>query len=330
MKDLIMISSYCNTKEKEEVLRNLVSQISKQKDTFDIMIVSHTVVPDDISNKCDLVLYDKKNELLYDWDLRCKPWFNPGNTRQIMSIFTGFFNTHLAIWRMLILGNSLAKNIGYEKIHHIEYDASISDFNEVIENSKLLDEYDCVTYTKTQSTVDPILFGSYQAYRLGTLHEDLLRLNEDGLKNKIKNSEDKSPEKMLQDLLHYGKKSFVKHKSLLDNNGNNFGMTHSDLSYNHTAWCLPFYDGLTNKLSFIIWNVEEGNGPIDVKVIYNDDQVFNFGEILPQHWVMRDIDDFNNAKKMVVILNDKIRNVFDFEKDGELFKQISFREEFNK
>jgi hypothetical protein len=188
MKDLIMISSYCNTKEKEEVLRNLVSQISKQKDTFDIMIVSHTVVPDDISNKCDLVLYDKKNELLYDWDLRCKPWFNPGNTRQIMSIFTGFFNTHLAIWRMLILGNSLAKNIGYEKIHHIEYDASISDFNEVIENSKLLDEYDCVTYTKTQSTVEPILFGSYQAYRLGTLHEDLLRLNEDGLKNKITRS----------------------------------------------------------------------------------------------------------------------------------------------
>jgi len=33
---------------------------------------------------------------------------------------------------------------------------------------------------------------------------------------------------------------------------------------------------------------------------------------------------------MVVILNDKIRNVFDFEKDGELFKQVSFREEFNK
>ena len=111
MKDLIIVSSYCNTKEKEDVLRNLVSQVNCQKDKFDLMIVSHSVVPDDISTKCDLVLYDKKNELLYDWDLRCKPWFNPGNTRQIMSIFTGFFNTHLAIWRMLILGNSVAKNI---------------------------------------------------------------------------------------------------------------------------------------------------------------------------------------------------------------------------
>ena len=63
MKDLIMISSYCNTKEKEEVLRNLVSQVNGQKDKFDLMIVSHSVVPDDISNKCDLVLYDKKNQI---------------------------------------------------------------------------------------------------------------------------------------------------------------------------------------------------------------------------------------------------------------------------
>ncbi len=172
MKDLIMISSYCNTKEKEDVLRNLVSQINFHKDIFDIMIVSHTVVPSDISSKCDLVLYDKKNELLYDWDLRCKPWFNPGNTRQIMSIFTGYFNTHLAIWRMLILGNSVAKNIGYKKVHHIEYDTNINDFAEIVDNSKLLEEYDCVTYTKTKDTVDPILFGSYQAYRLDNLSDD--------------------------------------------------------------------------------------------------------------------------------------------------------------
>jgi hypothetical protein len=330
MKDLIMISSYCNTKEKEEVLRNLVSQISSHRDIFDIMIVSHTVVPDDISSKCDLVLYDKKNELLYDWDLRCKPWFNPGNTRQIMSIFTGYFNTHLAIWRMLILGNSVAKNIGYNKVHHIEYDCNINDFSEIIDNSRLLEEYDCITYTKTKDTVDPILFGTYQAYRLDTLNKDLLQLDEEFLKRKIRESEDKSPELMCHNLLHSNKKGFIKPKFLLECNGNNFGLTHSNLSYNHTAWCLPYYDRLTDKLSFIIWNIEEGNGPIDVKVVYNDDQVFNFGEILPQHWVMRDIDDFNNAKKMVVILNDKIRNVFDFVRDGESFKQVSFREKFNK
>ena len=330
MKDLILISNYSETYEKQEVLRNLVSQIYKQKSHFDLMIVSHTIVPEDISNKCEYVLYDKKNELIYDWDLRCKPWFNPGNTRQILSIFTGFYNSHIAIWRMLILGNGLAKNLGYKKVHHIEYDASINDFSELYENSKLLDTHNSVYYVKSQSTVDDILFGSYQAYRLDYLNDDLLILNEEKIKQKIRDVEDKSPEMMLQEILTSSGKTLVKTKNKLDDNGNNFGLTHSKLSTGHTAWCLPYYDKLTNKLGFVIWNMEEQNGTINVKLIYNDNQIIDFGDILPQHWTMRDIDDFNNAEKMIVILNNKIRNTFDFKKNGESFKQVSFREKFNK
>ena len=330
MKDLIMISSYCDTKEKEEVLRNLVSQVKGQNDKFDLMVVSHTVVPDDISYKCDLVLYDKKNELLYDWDMRCKPWFNPGDTRQIMSIFTGNYNSHLAIWRMIILGNGLAKNLGYKKVHHIEYDTQINDFSELIENSELLNTNNCVYYVKSENTVDDILFGSYQAYRLDALPNDLVVLDEDNIKEQIKFNEDKSPEMMLQKLLTSSGKTIVKPKSSLDKNGNNFGLTHSHLSTRNTAWCLPYYDKLTHKLGFIIWNSEEGNGIINVKVVYNENQIIDFGDILPQHWCMRDIDDFINAEKMVVILNNKIRNTFDFKTDGEKFKKVSYREDFNK
>jgi hypothetical protein len=42
--------------------------------------------------------------------------------------------------------------------------------------------------------------------------------------------------------------------------------------------------------------------------------------------MVKDIDDFNNARKLIVILNGKIRNEFDFRTNGEKFKQISFRE----
>jgi len=330
MKDLIIISNYSETYEKQEVLRNLVNQISKQKSHFDLMIVSHTIVPEDISNKCDYVLYDKKNELLYDWDLRCKPWFNPGNERQILSIFTGFYNSHLAIWRMLILGNGLAKNLGYKKVHHVEYDTSINNFSELYENSKLLDTNNSVYYVKSQSTVDDILFGSYQAYRLDTLNNNLLVLDEEKLKLKIRDIEDKSPEMMLQKLLTSSGKSVVKTKNKLDSNENNFGLTHSKLSTGHTAWCLPYYDKLTNKLGFVIWNMEEQNGTINVKLIYNDDRFIDMGNILSKHWSLMDIDDYDNAKKLTVIVNDKIRNIFDFDKNHEMFKKASFREEFNK
>ena len=330
MKDLILISNYSETYEKQEVLRVLVNQINNYKEHFDLMIVSHTIVPEDISNKCEYVLFDKKNELIFDWDMRCRPWFNPGNTRQIMSIFTGNFNTHLAIWRMIILGNSVAKNLGYNKVHHIEYDTSINDFSELIENSKLLDNNNSVYYVKSQSTVDDILFGSYQAYRLDTLHNDLLVLDEDKIKQKIRSVEDKSPEMMLLELLRSSGKTVVKSKNKLDNNGNNFGLTHSQLSTDHTAWCLPYYDKLTNKLGFVIWNMEEQNGTINVKLIYNEDRLIDIGDVLSNHWRLMDIDDYDSARKLTVILNDKIRNTFDFTENKDLFKEVSFREEFNK
>lgn len=325
MKDLILITSFCETKEKENILRNLINQINENKDKFDVMLVSHTVIPDDIAEKCDYQIFDKKNELLYDYNLRSKPWFSPDGYRPILSIFTGFFNTHLAIWRMLIIGNSIAKNCGYRKVHHIEYDTSINDFEELIENSKLLESYDSITYSKKVKHVDEILFGTYQAYRLDSLHEDLFILNEGKLKKEILNSNTKSPEGMLFNLLHEKRNGLVKDKLLLDKNGNEFGLSHGDLNKNHTAWCLPFFDKQTNKLCFIVWNMEARNN-VSIQVIYNDEKVFNFQEVKPNHWNLIDIDDFENAKKLTVILNNEIRNIFDFTKNSEEFKQNSFRE----
>jgi hypothetical protein len=107
-------------------------------------------------------------------------------------------------------------------------------------------------------------------------------------------------------------------------------MTHNTLFSNQAAWCLPYHDRLTNKLGFVIWNMDQSHVTINVKLIYNNNQVIHFCNVLPQHWVIRDIDDFDKSKNLIVILNDKIRNVFDFEKDGESFKQVSFREEFDK
>lgn len=330
MKDIIIISAYCNNKEKENVLRNLVNQFENHKSFFDLMIVSHLPIPFDIAEKVQFAIYDSKNELLYEPEFRSTPWFNPGDDRAILSCYTGFFNTHLAIWRMIILGNSISKNCGYIKAHHIEYDVSIKDFKELYNNSLLLNDYDAVTYTKLEDTVDPILFGTYQSYRLDTIHSDLLILDEKKIKEKIKNSTHKSPEKMLFDLLNHRGKVKVKNKKILDDGGNEFGLSHNKVSNQNTAWCVPFYDTLTEKLGFIIWNMEQIKKEIDVQVIYNDNNVINFGTVKPGHWSMIDIDDFKNAKKLVTILNGKIRNIFNFEENGEQFKKVSYRQNFQK
>lgn len=330
MKDLIIVTSFCDTKEKLEVLRNLVNQIKTQQDFFDLMIVSHTPIPIDIVEKSNFTLYDKKNELLFDTDLRSTPWFDPNNDRPILSIHTAFFNTHLAIWRMMIIGNSIAKNCGYKKVHHIEYDTSIKDFSELFDNSNLLENYDAVTYTKFIATVDPILFGTYQAYRTDTLHSDLLILDEEGIKQMIRNSEDKSPERMLLDLLNYRKKIITKDKKDLDRGGNEFGMSHNKISNGNTAWCLPYYDKKTEKLGFVVWNMEETYENIEVQLVYNDEKIINLGVIGPKHWKLIDIDDYYNSQKLIVILNNKIRNIFDFNSIREEFKLQSFRENFKR
>ena len=329
MKDLILISNYSDTPEKQDVLRNLVNQISQQKDFFDLLLVSHTTIPQDIQNKCNYVIYDSKNELLYDWDLRSTPWFNPGNEREIISIFTGYYNTHLAIWRMVILGNSFAQNLGYNKVHHIEYDASINDFSELIENSQLLDTHNSIYYVKSEDTVDNILFGSYWAYRLDTLPKDLLVLNEDNIKSQIKNHPSKNPEIMTQFLLESSGNYKVKSKSKLDKN-NNFGLTHSSLATNHTSWCLPYYDELNGKLGFVIWNMEHTNGDINVKLIYNQDQLINIGTIGSNRWRLIEIDDFNNAQSLIVLKDNKIINTFDFTTNKEEFKIFSKRKEYKR
>jgi hypothetical protein len=71
MNDLIMVTAFCDTKEKEETLRNLVNQISTNKDRFDLMVISHSVIPDDIVEKCDyhsLIsrLFEEEKQMLTD------------------------------------------------------------------------------------------------------------------------------------------------------------------------------------------------------------------------------------------------------------------------
>lgn len=327
MKDLILITAYCDTSSKYDVLRNLVNQINQHKSFFDLLLVSHSPIPLDISEKTDFTLYDKKNELIFDWNMRAKPWFDPGNDRPIMSIFTGNFSTHLAIWRMLILGLGVSKNCGYKKIHHLEYDVDIKDFTELYENSKLLEDYDAVIYNKTVGTVDPIVFGTFQSFRLDTIHENLTNLDEYGIKKMISESEDKCAEKMLFELLNHRDKVFIKNKIVLDANGNSFGMSHNKLASGNTAWCLPYYDKLTSKLGFVIWNMEENSDEIQVKIIYNDSNVIDFGIIKPQHWLLRDLDDYENVKNLIVLHNNKIRNIFEFDKYREEFKNVSYRQE---
>jgi hypothetical protein len=324
--DIILISAYCPSIQKMDKLRKLVNQLQTFREKYDILIVSHTEIAIDIQNKVDLFLYDKKNELLTDWDLINQPWFSPGDgqDRRIQSGLLTGRNTHLAIWRMLILGFSLVKNIGYKKVHHIEYDCEIRDDFEIEENSKLLDDYDFIYYKDIKENVDDILFGSFQSLKIESLPRDLLILNEDNIKDMIRKSFSKSPEGMFENILINNGKVKVKNRVLLEKNGNKFATSENDETFN--PWGVPYIDLKDNKINFIAWNTSKKDG-VNYTIIVNDNNILKSDKLLKDHWTILGLDYIENIHKIIIVEDDTIRDTIKFNsnEDKELFKKISFR-----
>ena len=326
MKDLILITAYCPDDYREGILRNLVNSLNKYKDFFDVMIVSHTVVPSDIQKKVNYFFYDSKNEILTDWDLLNQPWFNPNDERRIQSSFLSRKNTHLAIWRMMILGFSLAKNMGYKKLHHIEYDCEINNVSEFFDNSNLLDEYDSVIYIDSKDTVDDILFGSFQSYFLPTIDTFLLELNEEKIIDMIRNSDSKSPELMLQNLLTTEKRFYKKNRDMLNKNGNLFGIIDGQIGNNFIPWAVPFYDRLDNSVGFVVWNTKNLEG-VYHNIIINNEKIINVPITGINHWRLIYLGSIDEISSLLILENEKVRDKFDLttSENKEIFKKSSFR-----
>lgn len=325
MKDLILITAYCPDDYREDVLRNLVNSLDNE--SFDLMVISHTPIPLDIQKKVDIIFYDKKNEILTDWDLINQPWFSPGNDKKIQSGLLSKKNTHLAIWRMLILGFSTAKNLGYNKVHHIEYDCEINNMDELIDNSAQLNDYNSIVYIDRQPNISPILFGSFQSYFLPNIPEKLINLDEEWIKQSIRNASSKSPELMLQKLLEEKGKVLYKDRNDLEKNGNKFGIVDGQMENNFIPWGVPFYDRSTNEVGFIVWNTQNKNG-VKHQIIINSNQIHNTISTPFNNWRMEFLGNLDSIESLLIIENNKIRDNISLktQEDKEIFKKMSFRD----
>ena len=226
--------------------------------------------------------------------------------------------------RMLILSFSLCKNVGYKKIHHLEYDCEILDDSELENNSKLLDEYDFIYYMDKQKNVDDILFGSFQSYKVESIPNVLINLDENWIKNLIRNTPVKSPEGMLKNILIESGKSFQKNRNVLETNGNKFATSEKDDGF--TPWGVPFIDLMDNRFKFIIWNTKKDKG-VTHNIIINNNKIYNSENLPKGHWRMIDLGSYEEVNKIVTIEDNKIRDIltFDSNMEKETFKKVSFR-----
>lgn len=328
MKDLIIIGAYCPDDERTELLHNCVRSLQNVRGDFDILICSHTYIPEYIVKKVDYSFYDKDNEIITDIEYLDKLWFLPQRDTLILSTYVVGYSTYLAVYRILIGGIGFAKTFGYNKIHYIEYDSEINDYSDLYENSKLLDENDSVLIKKGFKEFENNLafgLGVFMSFRLDTLSETFLKYDREKLLTLLSNTTNKTNEKITQDIFsENNRKIFVKDYYKIVEKGNKFALSDNTKNADLSMWCVPYYDTERDSMYLLVWN-NKREKPLNVRFIVNDKHVIELNNIKLHTWKNFDIGKIQNINSIETIIENKLKNriVFD-DKFREIFKKTNY------
>lgn len=332
MKDLIIIGAHCPDKEREDLLNQCVDSLMCLKKDFDFLITSHTVIPKYISDKVDYVFYDKKNELITNWEDCNSPWFSPFQGLTIVSTLISGYSTFLAAYRIFIGSLGIAKNFKYNKVHWIEYDSCFTTYDDFYENSLLLDDNTAVQYKKEYKNYEKNLewgYGCFQSINIDKLDDIFIIYDEEKLINMLKTSPNKTNEKTTQDvfLKNNGKIFFKDFNKLIEKN-NQFNLSEKIQKNKMDYWAVPFYDTREDRIKGIVWN-DKDDEPINVNFIINDNKLISFNNIKKFEWKINDIGNVEDINSILILVNGNIKTNIDFnDKNKKLFKKTNYTQYF--
>jgi hypothetical protein len=324
-KEIILILAYCNTKEKKNMLFNLLNGLQKYRDNYDIMIASHIPLDVLFFDYFDYYYFDKNNNILTDIEYRQNSWFSPtGSDYTIWSNYTEVGNTLGAILDMLVPSISVIEKLGHKKIHYFEYDSIVSSDFELIENSKLLDEYDYVIYNNEVYGDEHSheIIGGFLSFKTNSIVDEWKKLGEDVLKDLFFDVYPKIPENILFNSIKKSRTYIRKNFDELSEKGIQSALIRG----NDLIWNVPIFDPKRNKLLLFCRNTSDSDYEIQVIV---DGVLKDFGKVLPNYWRTYDIsENFDNVSELIIFTNHEKILKFDFN-DSEykrLFKKYNFIE----
>ena len=293
-KDLILITAYCDTKEKKDILYNFLKSIQNFRDRYAILLTSHLPIETFYYDYFDYCYYDKNNQLLTDLHFLQTSWYRNGD-KVIWSQFVRPYNTINSILSLISSSIMIAKSLGYEKIHNFEYDTIIHSSKELDDNSKLLDEYDYVVY-HVDSELHKML-GSFQSFRVDGAIDEWMDISESNTLKLYHDVYPKVPEKISYDLITNNRKTYIKHANDLISNG----VDTSKIIGIEYIWNVPFVED--DKLRFFSHNPSETS--YTIKIIVND-VLYDIGEVLPNHWKMETLlENFYDVENLIILKNNK-------------------------
>lgn len=303
MKNLILITAFCPDSKRQEILRKLVYNI--EKDNFDILLVSHSLIPADILDKVNYFVFDKNNILDYDLDKKFSFYFS-NQEFVVKTTEPKKYNHFVACIRLITTGLAYAKNLGYKIVHYFEYDSLITNFDELLENSQILENHSAVYYDL------PILGypNSPMSFHLDKISKKWFDVSlENFYEFLLRPNSTKIIEQYQWELLIDSNSLYKKNKSDLETKGIEVG-TYYDLELNN--WIVPVYDSRTDKIcifSRVEDDKEEGSIVI---VIVNEEKIFKLIRGKKFQWTIINLGKVDEINKIQIIVNDEVRRSYDF------------------
>ena len=123
----------------------------------------------------------------------------------------------------------------------------------------------------------------------------------------------------MQETIHNNGSYFSKSSSVLFKKGNKFATSNNDNGFN--PWGVPYIDLNDGEYKFIVWNTIKDN--INYKIIINDNHLININNVSKGTWRIKTLGLEKNVFKIIVIEDDKVRNVFNL--DSPKNKKTSWR-----
>lgn len=305
MKDLILITAYCPDFKKIKMLQSLLINLSNFRDDYDIMITSHSKLDSTTQEYCDYYFYNKNNNLLTDFEYLQNGFFIPYNNYKIWSTYILGVNTLLAIYDLMIPSLKVAKTLGYNKIHYLEYDTELTSVDELKQNSKDLEYNDYVIY---QGKNTHKLVGAFMSFNIYNIIDEWENYSENKWKNLFKSIYPKVPEDITFNLISKQRKVIIKNFDELYKNGIKTCL----IQGTKLNWCFPFFDHEDYMVKFLCRNQNED--VFNMSVIVNNDKLIKFNNVDKNEWSIKTLDSIEKVESIIVLKNNKHFYNIDFNK----------------
>jgi hypothetical protein len=312
MNEIVLISSYTPTIEKESVLRDLIYKLHELN--YKIALSSHSIIPLDIANKCDFIFYEKENKLIYDPEI--KYWYHSYlNNSNISFKFKPYncMSTHiLPIMSMLYGSFQYLNALNYDIIHYMEYDTKLIDVKPLQHNKELLRTYDGVSYyTDKLNNKNNFYMGHFFSFNLSKLDMTKLKYDENQLlstyKEKFKNGTISVTEKIVYDTLFKG---FNTIWVPLSEFKSSFELDLSD-TINLYITEISTFNQVDNILHFFSHN--KTNNIKNITIIINDNVIKHLSQN-PYTWNWISLkENIDNIKSIKLFIDDKLIKKFNMD-----------------